>query len=211
VIADGGVLTPDAILDAAEDVLRRYGPGKATVVDVAKALRVSHGSVYRHFTSKVALRDAVAERWLARVSGPLELIAAEHGPALPRLRRWLDQLAGTKQRMAREDPELFATFHQITTESREVVAAHVQTLAAQVAAIVADGVARGEFDAVDPVVTGRAFLHATTTFHHPAHAAEWSDPALDANMRAVRSLLESGLIPRTSTPGTNTRQTDQSV
>ena len=40
------VLTPERILAAAEDVLRRYGPGKATVVDVAQALGVSHGSVY---------------------------------------------------------------------------------------------------------------------------------------------------------------------
>ena len=43
------VLTPDRILDSAEQVLRRYGAGKATVVDVARALGVSHGSVYRHF------------------------------------------------------------------------------------------------------------------------------------------------------------------
>ena len=64
-------LTPDRILDAAEETLTRYGPAKTTVVDVARALGVSHGSVYRHFPSKAALRDAVTERWLARVSDPL--------------------------------------------------------------------------------------------------------------------------------------------
>ncbi len=64
-------LTAEQILDAAEDVLRRFGPEKANVVDVARALGVSHGSVYRHFSSKAALRDAVTERWLARVSDPL--------------------------------------------------------------------------------------------------------------------------------------------
>jgi len=67
------VLTPERILETAEDVLRRFGPAKATVVDVARALDVSHGSVYRHFASKAALRDAVAERWLARISDPLRL------------------------------------------------------------------------------------------------------------------------------------------
>ena len=60
-----GHLTPDGILDAAETVLRRFGPKKASVVDVARALGVSHGSIYRHFPSKKALRDAVAGRWLA--------------------------------------------------------------------------------------------------------------------------------------------------
>ena len=200
-IADGGILTSGAILDAAEDVLRRYGPGKANVVDVARALGVSHGSVYRHFPSKVALRDAVAERWLARVSRPLAVIAAGDGPPLDRLRRWLDQLTGSKQRMAREDPELFATFDQITAEARQVVTAHVGNLAEQIARILADGAAGGEFADVDPAVAGRAFLQATARFHHPAHAAQWSDPAVGADLLAVRSLLESGLLARPrSTP-----------
>jgi AcrR family transcriptional regulator len=57
-------LTAERILEAAEVVLRRYGPSKATVVEVARALDVSHGSVYRHLPSKAALREAVAEDWL---------------------------------------------------------------------------------------------------------------------------------------------------
>ena len=62
-------LSPEAILDTAEEVLRRYGPAKASVVDVARALGVSHGSVYRHFGSKAALRDAVTETiWFGRAS-----------------------------------------------------------------------------------------------------------------------------------------------
>jgi AcrR family transcriptional regulator len=196
VTADSGVLTAEAILDAAEEVLRRYGPGKTTVVDVARALGVSHGSVYRHFPSKAALRDAVAERWLARVAGPLEATVREGGPAIDRLGRWVEQLAATKQRMAREDAELFATFRQLTEEAREVVAAHVDHLAGQAARIVADGVAAGELAAVDPAVTGRAVLHATARFHHPAHAEEWGDPALEAHLAAVWALLVAGLLPR---------------
>ena len=67
-------LTPDRILDAAEEVLRRYGPQKTTVVDVARALDVSHGTIYRHYPSKQALRDAVTRRWLHRVVVPLQAI-----------------------------------------------------------------------------------------------------------------------------------------
>jgi len=61
------ILTPERILEVTEDVLRRYGLAKATVVDVARALDVSHGSVYRHFPSKASLREAVAKRWLERL------------------------------------------------------------------------------------------------------------------------------------------------
>src|SRR5215510_4647313 len=95
-VATDGALTPEQILEAAEEALRRFGPAKATVVDVARALGVSHGSVYRHFASKAELRDAVAERWLARVAAPLARVAAEDGPAPLRLRKWLDLLIVTK-------------------------------------------------------------------------------------------------------------------
>jgi AcrR family transcriptional regulator len=60
----GAALDADVILAATEDVLRRYGPSKATVLDVARVLGVSHASVYRYFPSKAALRDAVTRRWL---------------------------------------------------------------------------------------------------------------------------------------------------
>ncbi len=190
------VLTPDRILVAAEDVLRRHGPAKANVVDVARTLGVSHGSVYRHFPSKAALRDAVAERWLSGISAPLEAVANEEGPAPERLRRWLDLLVSSKRRKALDDPELFATYIELTANAREVVKAHVDTLVAQLAHIVADGVARGELDARDELAAGRAVFDATARFHNPAHAPQWSDPGIDAAYQAVRELVLDGLAPR---------------
>jgi AcrR family transcriptional regulator len=188
------VLSAEKILDTAEDVLRRYGPAKATVLDVARALGVSHGSVYRHFSSKTALRDAVAERWLARVSTPLAAIAGDDTvPAPQRLRAWLHQLSGDKRRMAREDPELFSTYHQIATDAREVVAEHLRILAAQLAHIIGSGIERNEFAPADATTAGRAVLQATARFHHPIHAAEWNDPNIDADFDAVITLLQQGL------------------
>lgn len=198
-------LTQESILSTAEEVLRRFGPAKTTVVDVARALDVSHASVYRHFPSKAALRDAVTERWLDRVSAPMAEVAS--GPAAPpaRLRAWVGTLASTKQGMARQDPELFATFRRLTDESREVVGAHVDHLAAQVAGIVAAGIASGDFAATDVERAGRAVLQATALFHHPAHADEWGDPDLPAQLEAVLDLLVAGLragAGRAVAPGT---------
>jgi AcrR family transcriptional regulator len=187
------VLTSERILDTAEEVLRRFGPAKATVLDVARSLGVSHGSVYRHFPSKTALRDAVAERFLARVSAPLATIAAEEGPAPERLRRWLTQLSAEKRRMAREDPELFDTFHAIATQAREVVAEHLRNLAAQIIQIIEYGILSEEFADTDATASGRAVLHATARFHHPVHAMEWADPDLEADYDAVITLILRGL------------------
>jgi AcrR family transcriptional regulator len=186
-------LTPERILEAAEEVLRRYGPAKANVVDVARALGVSHGSVYRHFGSKAALRDAVTERWLADISKPLEAVANEEGPAPERLGRWLDGLVKAKRSKALADPELFATYVGLTADAREVVKSHVDTLVDQLARIVTDGVVQGEFTAEDPTATARAAFDATSRFHNPAHSAEWSDPQIDAAYAGVRSLVLRGL------------------
>jgi AcrR family transcriptional regulator len=189
-------LTADRILDAAEEVLRRFGPAKATVVDVARALGVSHGSVYRHFPSKAALRDAVTARWLDRIATPLAAVAAEDGPAQQRLRRWLDRLIAAKRSRAFDDPELFATYMALVADARAVVTAHVEHLVAQVARIVADGVARGEFVVADPLVAGRAVFDATTRFHNPAHASEWTSPGIDGAFEGVWTLVLGGLGAR---------------
>lgn len=190
-------LTQERILEAAEEALRRYGPAKANVVDVARTLGVSHGSVYRHFESKAALRDAVVERWLESISAPLATIAAEERPAPERLERWLDALVQAKRRKALDDPELFATYVGLAAEAREVVSAHVETLVGQLERIIADGVAAGDLAIDDPGAAARAAFDATSRFHNPAHAAEWADPQIDSAYEEVRSLVLRGLTGST--------------
>lgn len=188
-------LSPDAILDAAEGVLRRYGPAKASVLDVARALEVSHGSIYRHFASKAALWEAVTERWLGRIQVPLDAALVGGGPAVERLGRWLYALAASTQGLAHADPELFATLVEVARTSR-VVAAHEDRLATQLTDLVQDGMNAGELAPGDPVTTARAVLHASARFHHPALAAEWSLPGQADDLDAVVGLLVRGLLIR---------------
>src|SRR3974390_930309 len=91
-------LTLDRIVSAAEDVLRRFGPAKATVVDVARALGVSHAAVYRHVATKAEPRDLVVGRWVEAIMPSLRAIAAQPGPAPQRLRRLFDGMIEVKRR-----------------------------------------------------------------------------------------------------------------
>jgi AcrR family transcriptional regulator len=163
------------------------------VVDVARALDVSHGSVYRHFPSKASLRDAVAKRWLDRVNAPLEKIAEGSGPASARLERWLRALFAAKYKRVCEDPEMFATYLALAQEAREVVKAHKERLCDQLTHILSDGVKQGVFHVTDVKASARAVFDATIRFHHPAHAEEWSDPQLAARIDALLALLLRGL------------------
>ena len=185
--------TAERILNAAENVLRRHGVEKTNVVDVAKSLGMSHGNIYRHFPSKQALINAVAMRWLHTVAEPLEVIADDRSkPAARRLANWFETLRGIKQRKIFDDPELFRVHHQIVEQVPEVVTEHVDAMLRQVERIIADGISQGEFSKkLSPSVAARAFLQASSPFHHPALLLQYRPT--DAEARAVLALLLAGL------------------
>jgi AcrR family transcriptional regulator len=172
-------LTPEQILIAAEDVLRRHGPAKANVVDIARALGVSHGTVYRHFPSKQALREAVTRRWLDHFHHEL-------APVID-AREWLHVLFRLKRERARMDPELFATYMALLEEQSEVVDEHVAWLQTRLTELTGDE------------ATARTILLATTRWHHPAHASEWVDPQAEGDLDRLLDLL----LPQTAGPATS--------
>jgi AcrR family transcriptional regulator len=190
----GTPLGADAILLATEEVLRRHGPEKATVLDVARTLGVSHTALYKHFPSKQALREAVSRRWLDRDRDALAVIAGDTElPPPQRLRTWLTELFAAKQAKIRDDPELFAAYGLLAAEDKSAALDHVADLLRQLQAILADGIASGTFRANDPATAARAVFDATARFHHPAHAREWQAPGIESELDAVCTLLLDGL------------------
>ena len=163
---------PERILDAAERVLRRHGAEKTNVVDIARVLGMSHGNIYRHFPSKKALLDAVASRWLHKVTSPLQAIANDRTcSASDRLVRWFDTLRTVKQHKVLDDPELFRVYHRLAVAAGELVREHVDDLLAQVEQIITDGMAAGDFsDRLKPR-SARPVLHARDVFLSPSGSA----------------------------------------
>lgn len=184
----------ERILDAAEAALRRYGVEKTNVVDIARALKMSHGNIYRHFPSKQALLEAVAVRWLEAVTRPLAAIVEDRSrPASERLAAWFDTLRALKRRKLRDDPELFRVHSDVVKRSQEVVNEHVRTILGQVEQMIAEGVAAKEFPRkLEVKPAAQAFLHATSAFHHPAMVTQ-EPPLTEAHARAVLSLVLAGL------------------
>lgn len=190
-------LTKEMILDAAEQVLRRYGPDKTSVVDVARVLQVSHGTLYRHFPSKAALREAVTERWLHQISDPLEMISEQSdGSASKRLRLWFEALVQSKRTYAAKDPEMFAMYTAVTLEAVDMITAHVDHLILQISRIIEKGIQVLELQSGQPEAMAKAMFIATSRFHHPAHAHEWSASHIDQDFDSVWNLILSGIVLR---------------
>ncbi len=157
----------ESILEAAEELLRRHGPQKTNVVDVARHLGMSHANVYRHFANKAAIQDAVAARWLHRIAEPLDAIVVENSSAETRLRRWVTRLVEIKRQSIKDDPELFATYNALAEASRAVIDDHVTHLRAQLARIITDGIQTGEFKVKNVALAAQAVHEAVTRFQHP--------------------------------------------
>jgi AcrR family transcriptional regulator len=190
---DNTPLSRGRILAAAEEVIRRFGPDKATVVDVARVLGVSHAAVYRHVATKAELRQLVVGGWVETIMPPLRIIAVGGDPAPKRLRQLFDALIAVKRRRAAEDPELFAAYRTLAADAPAVITAHVDELVGLTAMVIRSGVKEGTFRPVDSLAAGRAVLVATSRFHHPAHASEWADAGIDAAFDDVWRLLMLGL------------------
>src|ERR1700752_4173812 len=129
-------LTRDRSASPAEDVPRRFGPAKATVVDVARALGVSHAAVYRHVATKAELRDLVVGRWVETTMTPLRAIAAKSGPAPKRLRQFFDTLMAVKRRRATDDPELFAAYRTLPADIKADGAGHLPPLVGRAGTVI---------------------------------------------------------------------------
>jgi hypothetical protein len=88
---------------------------------------------------------------------------------------------------------MFATYLSLAQEACEVVKAYKEGLVDQIAQILSEGVKQGAFQVTDLKASARALFDATSRFHHPAHADEWSDPEFGARIDALMALLLRGL------------------
>src|SRR5689334_17785704 len=141
--------TRERILVVAERLFRQLGYQKTTVADIAKELRMSPANVYRFFDSKKAIHEGVARVLMGEVEDAAQTIVARPGPASVRLR----ELITTVHRMNSEryvgDNKLHEMVEIAMQESWEVCVAHIQCITETLGAVIAQGVATGEFHVAD--------------------------------------------------------------
>lgn len=76
----------DVLLDAADQVLMREGPGAFTLAKAADAAGVSAATFIKRFGSRDRLFLRLSQRWVASLDPLLDGVAAAHASPLARLR-----------------------------------------------------------------------------------------------------------------------------
>ena len=70
--------TRDAILDATDRMLAKYGYRKMTIEDLAREVGIGKGSIYLHFSSKEEIALCHIDRIIARIKARLASIASRN-------------------------------------------------------------------------------------------------------------------------------------
>lgn len=183
-------LDKEIILNAAEEVIRRFGPEKANISDVAKSLKVSHAALYRYYNGKTDLWNAVTERWLSNLHANSKDILREDNPADIKLFRLLQDFAEVKRRSSINDPEMFANYLKLAQGSMDVIEKSIEEGINSIEGVIVQGITEGIFFEEFPHQAAIAVYHATSTFIHPN---SFEDVNRKQNIEAVVKLLIRGL------------------
>lgn len=183
-------LDKETILNATEEVIRRFGPEKANISDVAKLLKVSHAALYRYYNGKTDLWNAVTERWLSYLHASIKDILKEDNSADIKLIHLLEDYAEAKRNSAIEDPEMFANYIKLVQSSAGVIEKGIEEGISYIEEIIVQGIAEGVFFAESPYQAARAVYLATSVFIHPN---SFEDTDRKQKIESVINLLIRGL------------------
>jgi AcrR family transcriptional regulator len=184
------------ILDAADRLLRHYGPQKTTVADVAREAGVGVGTVYLEFSSKDAIVEELSRARHRAVLAAMRAAATAAGRTAPEhLAGALDARLGALLSIATEGAHACDLVHCVSAAGKSAQATFYEDQLALIADVLRRGIAAAELEVDDVDVTARTVLRAYTTFTLPWLAGKDPDEVRRA-LAAMHRLVLHGLVRR---------------
>lgn len=172
VIFDSHQATRTRIADAAEGLFRTLGYQKTAVADIARECGMSPANVYRFFSSKSAINEAIAQRLLGGLVAEVEAIAAGDGSAEARLRYAVRCLYQRDIALFFQEKRLHDMVSAAMTEHWAVIERFIEAILGIWTRLIAEGMARGEFRPMDPARAALMMKQCTMLWSHPLLIAE---------------------------------------
>lgn len=179
------------IVETAERLFREIGFQKTTVADIARDLRMSPANVYRFFGSKAEIHMAVAAQLMAEVEAAAQRIAFGPGTAAERLRALVicNEAMNAERYVA--DRKLHDMVEAALDERWTAIDDHIDRIDALFEAIIASGVASGEFAPGDPRLLSKLVHTACIRFCHPRLMVECADRPQPSSQEMVDFCLSA--------------------
>ena len=189
----------DAILDATDRLLARYGYRKMTVEDIASEAGIGKGTIYLHFSSKEEVVLSHVDRIVERLKERLREIGSSDAPVAERLRQMLLTRVMFRfdsiQHYTQSLNDLLAALRPGLLARR---ALYFEAEAQIFAEVLTKGRAAGEFQFDDEHATAHALLQATNgLLPYSLSTTELGErQEVEQRTADVADLMLSGLLSR---------------
>jgi len=188
--------TRDAILDATDRLLARYGYKKMTIDDLAHEVGIGKGSVYLHFSSKEEIVLSHIDRIIERLKGRLREIAEKRSGVERRLGDMLVERViyrfDSVQHYTQSLNDLLSHVRPKLLERRK---RYFDEESRIFSAVIVEGQAAGVFAAGDPADLAQTLLNATNSLlPYSLSTAELGERAdIEKRTRKIAAVLIRGL------------------
>ncbi|MCY1665987.1 TetR/AcrR family transcriptional regulator [Rhizobium sp. SL86] len=160
------------ILDAAERLFKHYGYAKTNVADIARELSMSPANIYRFFSSKAEIHQALARRMLNAQYEVVKENASGGGSAEERLKSHLLLVHRITVETMLEEERVHEMVLVALDQQWPVIEEHLSRMRALVADLIRDGIRSGEFREQDPSLAAECFLCCGVSLCHPQLVAK---------------------------------------
>ncbi len=167
-LSPAALATRAAIVDTAERLFRTMGYQKTAVADIARAMKMSPANIYRFFSSKSAINEAICGRILEGLDAAVWAVARGQESPADRIRALFRLLQEQTIALFFQERRMHDMVAAALEEHWAVIDAHILAIENAFQHIIEDGQAQGVFAALDPELTSK-LLHCTCPlFTHPA-------------------------------------------
>lgn len=185
----------DQIIEAADEHFSRYGYGKTTVADLAKAIGFSKAYIYKFFESKQAIGEAICARCLGNITVAVHESIAEGKSATDRLRRLFRTITEKSSELFFDDQKLYEIASYSCAERWPSASNYIEQISGIIASLIVEGRGSGEFERKTPIDEAvRAIVMAYQPFMNPL-MLQFNLEAVPEGANEVASLILRSLAP----------------
>jgi TetR/AcrR family transcriptional repressor of the ameABC operon len=182
--------TREDILSMAEQLFRQRGFVAVSIADIAASLEMSPANVFKHFHSKTALVDAIAERHLSDVAGRF---VADDLPPSEQLLRFVLRLLDSHLEDIQKNPYIFEMVLVSIEAKIEAGKRYREKVVQKLEAIIREGIAEGRYHCTDPNRAANTVSDVLSSVLHPVLIARDDKETLVARAQQIVTFADAAL------------------
>jgi AcrR family transcriptional regulator len=187
------------IVEIAERLFGQIGFQKTTVADIARALRMSSANIYRFFSAKAEIDEAVGRRILREVEAAVDNTAKHFGSASYKLRESMVAIERIHSQRFAANPKLHELVETALNENWPIAREHTEKIEKSLTEIISQGNRDGEWHADDDDLAAMLVRSACLRFCHPRLMVECfaePEPTIDQMVDFCLAALVEGSSTR---------------